>query len=127
MKSIYIENSADVGGERQRGEKCILAFTWKRMCASRGAEQPGYSSSWWLLNISMKHVLAEPITIVYPHPQALNSLALQIGGEVYLNYEWSPGGIAQDLAFAPSVLGWLHQGQLLLLRSSFLSNVSVFI
>lgn len=43
MKSIYLENSVDGVGETQRGEKCVLAFTWKECVLGEGAGQPDYS------------------------------------------------------------------------------------
>jgi len=77
--------------EKGRGMRNVSLHLLEKECVLREVQSspvtPHHDGLNVLLNISMKHVLAEPITIVYPHPQALHSLVLQIGGEVYLNYE----------------------------------------
>lgn len=71
-----------------------------------------------LFDTSMEHVRAEPITIVYlyPHPQALHSLVLRIGREVYLNCEIKPEWDCSRSDFCPLTImmaAALHNGQLI--------------
>lgn len=72
-----------------------------------------------LLNNSMKHVHAELITIVYPHPQALHSFVLRTGREVYLNCEIKPQWDCSRSGFCPPgvmMAAALHNGQLIVPR-----------
>lgn len=83
-----------------------------------------------LFNTSMKHVRAEPIIIVYPHPQALHSLVPSDRSRGISQLRMKPWCDCSRSGFCPlgvMMAAALHRGQLLLLRSFFLSNASVFI